>query len=78
MTMWIIFGYILPAAVFFVLGCWDEIDCGDELTSVAFLFFLLGAIIPVINWLSMLSILNHLNKKHDLINWDFVIYRRKK
>lgn len=78
MTMWIIFGYVLPAVVFFVLNCWDSIDCYGELTLADILFGLLGAIIPVINWLALLSILNHLNNKYDLINWDFVIYRRKK
>lgn len=78
MTMWIIFGYILPAVIFFVLCCWDEVVCTEKLTVSVLFFVLLGAIIPVINLLGMLSILNHLNKKYDLINWDFVIYRRKK
>ena len=78
MTTWIIFGYVLPAVVFFVLNCWDSIDCYGELTLADILFGLLGAIIPVINWLALLSILNHINKRYDLISLNFVIYRRKK
>ena len=62
MITWIIFGYVLPAVVFFVLGCWDEIDCTDEVTLEGVLFSLLGAIVPVINWLSLLSILNQMQK----------------
>lgn len=78
MTMFIILGYVLPAVVFFVLNCWDEIDCNDELTLGGVFFGLLGAIIPVTNWLALFSILNYINDKYNLITLNFVIYRRKK
>lgn len=78
MTMWIIFGYALPAVVFFVLACLDEILCTDELTIGAVIAMLVVAVIPFVNIGSLISISNDLIKKYDLINWDFVIYRRKK
>lgn len=78
MTTLTIFGYLLPAVVFFVLNCWDEIDCDNELTLGGVFFGLLGAITPVINWLALFSILNYINNKYNLITLNFTIYRRKK
>lgn len=78
MTTWIIFGYVLPAVVFFVLACLDEILCTDELTIGTVIAILVTAAIPVINIASLISLSGHFIKEYDLINWDFVIYRRKK
>jgi hypothetical protein len=78
LTMLFCIGYLLPAIVFFVLCCWDEVDTDDELTVAGLMFAILGAIIPIINWLAVCSILNHLNNKRGLISWNFVIYKRKK
>jgi len=72
------FGYVLPAILFFILCCWDAIDTHDELTIGGFMFAIIGAIIPIMNWVSLGGIINHLDEKYDLIRWDFVIYKRKK
>jgi hypothetical protein len=77
-TMIFCIGYLLPAIVFFVLCCWDEIDCYDQLSLSGLMFAIVCAIVPVINWLAVCSILNHLNNKRELISWNFVIYKRKK
>ncbi len=77
-TMIFCIGYLLPAIVFFVLCCWDEIDTDDELTIAGLMFAILGAIISIINWLALFSMLDHLNNKYELISWNFVIYKRKK
>ena len=80
MTLTILFciGYLLPAIVFFVLCCWDEIDCCDQLSLSGLMFAIVCAIVPVVNWLSLFSILGHLNNRYDLISLNFVIYKRKK
>lgn len=78
MTMWIIFGYVLPAVVFFVLNCCDEIDCDGELTICGVIFGLRCAVFPIINWMCLVSILIHFNTRYQLVKWDFVIFRRKK
>jgi hypothetical protein len=78
MTMWIIFGYVLPAVVFFVFGCLDEIDCDGELTIGGVIFGLGCAVFPIINWMCLISILIHWNTRYQLVKWNFVICRRKK
>lgn len=77
MITWIIFGYVLPAVVFFVLNCWDEILCTNKLTLGDILAILVISLIPIWNILCVIGISDHFIKKYDLINWDFVIYRRK-
>lgn len=80
--MFFYFGYVLPAILFFILNCWDEIYCSGVLTVRDVVGTLVFSVIPLLNLISFFAISWHLFTKHvaipDLINWDFVIYRRKK
>jgi hypothetical protein len=80
--MFFYFGYVLPAILFFILNCWDEIYCSGVLTLRAVLWSLGCSIVPLLNIAFFFGISWHLFTKHitvsDFINLDFVIYRRKK
>lgn len=54
MTTWIIFGYVLPAVMFFVLACLDEILSTNKLTLADVLATLVISLIPIWNILCVL------------------------